>query len=296
MTLPVVRLTGNLRGILWMILGMAAFAGLDTLLKLLAGAVPTGQILVLQGAGGAIVFGLIGLRAGVRDWGPRFRHPAVIGRNICEAGAATCFILALSSAPLSIVAAIIQANPLLVTLGAALWLREPVGPHRWSAICVGLCGVMLVIRPWGAAFDPASLYAVAGVIFLSARDLLVRWVPAGMPTVQLGTMAMLSILLAGAFIHLVPGTAIHAPDARQWVYLVLSVFALAVGFFGTTAAMRAGDISAVAPFRYSRLAFAMIMAAIVFGETPDGLTYLGGAIIVGSGLYTLWREQFRRAA
>jgi drug/metabolite transporter (DMT)-like permease len=290
-------LAGNLRGILWMILGMAAFATLDTLLKLLAGAIPTGQLIALQGLGGALVFALLGLRVDARDWVARFRHPAVLARNFCEAMAAACFVLALSSAPLSIVAAIIQANPILVTLGAAIWLREPVGLHRWSAIFVGLCGVLLVIRPWAADFDPASLYAVAGVIFLSARDLLVRWIPDGIPTIQLGTMAMASLVIAGVIIHVVPGTAFYVPDGRQTSYLVLSVFALALGFVGTTAAMRtAVDISAVTPFRYSRLPFAMILAAIFFGESPDALTYVGAAIIVASGLYTLWREQRRRAA
>lgn len=287
-------LTDNLRGILWMVVGMAGFAGLDTLLKLLAGAVPTGQLLVLQGAGGALVFLLLGLRVDARDWSRRFRHPAVLSRNLCEALAATCFILALRSAPLSIVAAIIQANPILVTLGAGIWLRESVGRYRWSAIGVGLCGVMLVIRPWDADFDPGSLYAVAGVVCLSARDLLVRWIPAGYPTVQLGTMAMLSLVIAGLCIHLIPSTAVYLPDPTQIVYLVLSVFALAIGFVGTTAAMRSGDVSAVTPFRYSRLPFAMLLAAAVFGERPDTLTYVGAGIIVGSGLYTLGREHRRR--
>ncbi len=284
-------LTDNLRGILWMILGMASFAGLDTLLKLLAGAVPTGQLLVLQGLGGGLVFALLGLRVDARDWVRRFRHPAVLARNFCEAMAAACFVLALSSAPLSIVAAIIQANPILVTLGAAIWLKEAVGWFRWSAICVGLCGVLVVIRPWGAAFDPASLYAVGGVVFLSARDLLVRWIPAGIPTIQLGTMAMLSLVLAGICIHVLPGTAVYIPDAREVLYLVLSIFALAVGFVGTTSAMRSGDMSAVSAFRYSRLPFAMILAAVVFGESPDTLTYVGAGIIVAAGLCTFWREQ-----
>ncbi len=289
------KLSDNLRGILWMTVGMAGFAGLDTQLKLLAGAIPTGQLMALQGIGGAMVFGLLGLRVDARDWSRRFRHPAVMARNVCEALAATFMILALSNAPLSIVAAITQANPLLVTLGAAIWLREPVGPHRWSAICIGLFGVMLVIRPWGTAFDPGSLYAVTGVVCLSARDLLVRWVPPDYPTVQLGTMAMLSLVIAGTLIHLVPGTTFYVPAPREVLYLVLSIFALAIGFVGTTAAMRSGDVSAVTPFRYTRLPFAMILAVVIFGENPDTMTYLGSGVIVGSGLYSLWREHVRRA-
>ncbi|THH38837.1 DMT family transporter [Aliishimia ponticola] len=287
-------LSDNLRGILWMVFGMAGFAVLDTLLKILAGAIPTGQVMILQGIGGATVFFLMGLRAGARDWAKRAMHPAVVARNICEALAAVCFITALANAPLSLVAAIIQANPLLVTLGAAVFLREPVGIHRWSAIFVGLLGVLLVIRPWGAGFEPSSLWAVAGVIALSARDLLVRWVPRHYPTVQLGAMAMISLTLAGGALQLLPGATFDPMDGAQQIILVVSIFALAVGFIGTTNAMRSGDISAVTPFRYSRLPFAIGLAAIILNERPDALTLIGAGVIVASGLYTLWREQVRR--
>lgn len=279
-----------------MVFGMAGFAALDALLKLLAGSIPTGQILMFQGLGGAVIFGVMGLRAGLSDWRARFLHPVLLARNCAEVLAATGFVVALASASLSTIAAIIQSNPLLVTLGAAIWLREPVGPYRWGAILVGLCGVLIVIRPGTAGFEPASLYAVGAVIALSARDLLTRWVPAEVPTVQLGTFAMISLVAAGLVIQVLSGAPLRHPEGWEAIYVIGTILMLPIGIYGTTAAMRVGDISVVTPFRYTRLIFALILAAVIFGERPDALTYLGAAIIVASGVFTVWRERLRAAA
>jgi drug/metabolite transporter (DMT)-like permease len=274
-----------------MVFGMIGFAALDALLKALAGTIPVGQILIFQGVGGALIFALMGLRAGLTDWTRRFRHPVVLARNVCEVLAATGFVAALASASLSTIAAIIQSNPLLVTLGAALWLREPVGPWRWGAIFVGMGGVLLVIRPGMEGFEPAALLALGAVVFLSARDLLTRWVPSDIPTVQLGSFALISLAIAGFAIQIATAAPVERPEMWQLLCLLGTVAMLPVGIYGTTAAMRVGEMSVITPFRYSRLIFAMILAAIFFGERPDALTYLGAAIIVAAGIFTLWRER-----
>lgn len=273
-----------------MVFGMIGFAALDALLKALAGSIPVGQILMFQGLGGTAIFVLMGLRAGLTDWWGRFRHPVVIARNLCEVFAATGFVAALASASLSTIAAIIQSNPLLVTLGAALWLREPVGPWRWGAIVVGMGGVLLVIRPGMDGFEPAALLALGAVVFLSGRDLLTRWVPTDIPTVQIGTFAMVSLIAAGGVIQIATAAPIKAPENWQILCLIGTMLTLPIGVYGTTAAMRVGEMSVITPFRYSRLIFALILAAVFFGERPDGLTYLGAAIIVGAGIFTIWRE------
>lgn len=269
---------------------MLAFAFGDTFLKLLAGALPGGPLLVLMGIGGAAIFALLSLRSGARDWIDRLRHPAVALRTLAEAIAATCFMLAFASAPLSIIAAIMQANPLLVTLGAAIWLGESVGPHRWSAIFLGMVGMLLVIQPWSAGFEPGALWAVIAIVMLSARDLLTRFIPQGIPTVQLGVYAMASIIPAGGILHMILGDTIEPFTLWQTVFMIGATVMIPIGFYGATQAMRVGEVSAVAPFRYTRLLFVLVLAAVIFNERPDTLTYIGATIIVCSGLYAIWRE------
>lgn len=291
---PATRQSNNLAGIFWMLVAMLSFAIGDALLKVLAGVLPGGPLLVLMGLGGAVIFAPLCIGSQATDWWTRLKHPAVAARTASETIAATCFLLAFASAPLSIIAAIMQANPLLVTLGAAIWLKEDVGPHRWSAIFLGMIGMVLVIKPWSASFEVGALWAVIATIMLSARDLLTRFVPDGIPTVQLGVYAMASIIPAGFALHFVLGDTIEPFSGQQALIMLGAILMIPVGFYGATQAMRLGEISAVAPFRYTRLLFALVLAAWIFGERPDAMMSIGAAIIVGSGLYAIWRESKRR--
>ena len=243
---PLQSLTGdtrNLSGILWMLVAMLAFAIGDALLKLLAGALPGGPLLVLMGVGGVAIFALLCIGADARNWWSRLKHPGIAARTAAEAVAATCFLLAFASAPLSIIAAIMQANPLLVTLGAAIWLGERVGPHRWSAIVLGLIGMLLVIRPWSASFEPGALWAVIAIVMLSARDLLTRFVPRDVPTVQLGVYAMASIIPAGIGLHFVTGDTIAPFSPGQSALMAGAILMIPIGFYGATQAMRLGEVT-----------------------------------------------------
>ena len=287
-------ITPNLQGILFMILGMAGLAITDVLLKILGGAIPVGQLMVLQGVGGALIFGALALRQGDRDWVRNFSLPTVIWRNVFEMTAAASFLTALVLVPLSTLSSILQANPLLVTLGAALWLKEPVGPRRWAAIIVGLGGVLLIIRPWADSFDVAALLCVVATVSLAMRDLLTRRLPSTVTTHQAATYAVALMVPLGVVMMALRGDAVVAPNASQLLLITTAILSMPVGYWGVTAAMRVGDVAVVTPFRYSRIVFALILAALVFGERPDALTYFGVAIVVASGLYTIWREQVVR--
>lgn len=284
--------TDNVRGSALMVVAMLGFAVTDMFIKLLGAALPTGQILLVLGAGGATVFGLAARRRGDTLFGKAFVHPAVLWRNGFEIVGTLCFVSAIVHAPLSVSSAILQANPLLVTLGAALWLKEPVGYRRWSAIGIGLVGVLLVIQPWNERFEPAALLAVGGVLGLAFRDLATRRVPPGISTTLLSSYALSMLVPAGALLLLLPGTAAPTwPDAHEALLLLAAIGISTLGYYGITAAMRTGEVGLVTPFRYSRIVFALIISAVVFDETIDPLMVIGAAIVVASGLYTLWRER-----
>lgn len=287
----------NLRGSALMVAGMLGFALEDMFIKMMAGALPVGQILMLLGLGGGIVFAMMSVARGERLLSPDFHHRAVIARNLGEVIGTAGFITAVALSPLATASAILQANPLLVTLGAAVFFAEPVGWRRWSAICVGLFGVLLVIRPGAEGFTPLSLFAVLGTIGLAARDLASRRVPRSISSLKLSTYAFLILVPVGYLMVVVAGEALVWPSTVNSLRLLAAIGVGVAGYWALTAATRMGEISVIAPYRYTRLVFALFVAYFAFGERPDLLTYIGAAIIVGSGIYTLLREaRLRRAS
>ncbi|MGR3510445.1 MAG: DMT family transporter [Sulfitobacter sp.] len=281
----------NLRGALIMVLSMLGFAIEDMFIKLMGSDIPVGQIIFLLGVGGAVCYG--GLM--------RFRGEPLLDRGVLtlpillratgEIIGTLGFVSAIVLTPISSASAILQATPLVVTLGAALFLGDPVGWRRWSAILVGMFGVLLVIRPGMESFQILSLLAVLGVLGLSLRDLATRRVPKSTSSFQLSFLAFLALVPASLAFMLGTGTAFVAMTGVQWVFMVSALTFGMVAYYGIVAAMRIGEISFVTPFRYSRLLFAMVVGITVFQERPDMLTYVGATIIVASGIYTVWRER-----
>lgn len=279
----------NLKGMAWMTLAMLAFALTDMLIIFTTDELPVAQILVLFGVGGAILFAAWARVQGHRWWTEALLMRPVMVRNGAEALATVTFITALSLIPLSTLSAVIQANPLLVTLGAALFLGEQVGWRRWTAIFVGLVGVLIILRPGTESFDWNILWAVAAAIGLSLRDLATRPVPKTVPTTILASYSFTAVALAGIVMIPLSGGFV-VPSATNVGFVIAGILMGMVAVFAITAAMRVGDISVVTPFRYTRLVFAFVIALIVFDEQLDALTVLGVAIVVATGLYSLWRE------
>ncbi len=273
-----------------MTLAMLAFAMTDMAIIFATRDFPLGQILFLFGSGGCILFGIWAQYQGHQWWSPVFLMRPVMIRNIAEIFATVSFITALSLIPLATISAVIQANPLLVTLGAALFLGEPVGWRRWTAIGVGLIGVLIILRSGFDGVDTNILWAVAAAIGLSLRDLATRPIPRDVPTVLLASYSFFGVAVAGFVLMPITGGFVR-PTFDGSVAILASVAMGMVAYFAITAAMRTGDVAAVMPFRYTRLVFGFFIALVVFGETLDGLTLLGVGIVIATGLYSLWRER-----
>lgn len=287
----------NLRGASLMVLSMLGFAIEDMFIKLTADALPVGQILAILGFGGALIFAALLLIRKQPLFTREMLSLAVFLRAAGEVIGALGFVTAIALTPISSASAILQATPLAVTLGAALFLKEPVGWRRWSAIFVGFLGVLMIIRPGLDDFNALSLFALLGVLGLVIRDLSTRAVPATINAMQLSLMAFSVLVPAGLGLLLATNTAPVMPSTLPALYmggaLIISVFA----YYAIVGATRIGDISFVTPFRYTRLIFALIVGITVFDESPDMMTLAGAAIIVASGSYTVWREQrLRRRA
>jgi drug/metabolite transporter (DMT)-like permease len=279
-----------------MVASMAAFAFEDLFLKRAAIAMPPGQVIAMMGAGGAAVFWLFAARARQPILTRRALTGAALLRSLSEAGATMLYITALALIPLTVNSALLQASPLVVTLGAALFLGEKVGWRRWCAISVGFLGVLIILQPGTEGFRLAGLLTVACVGLLAVRDLSTRVMADSIGTFQLTTWAYLSLVPAGFVLMAVQGQSVLLVGSEHWLDLLGALVTGLFGYYAVTAAMRLGEVSVVAPFRYTRLVFAMILAMIFLGERPDGWMLTGAALVIGSGLYTFAREARRKRA
>ena len=286
----------NLRGIALMVASMAGFAVEDTLIKLTAASLPSGQILIMLSLMGATIFATLAWARGLPLIGPAIFQRSVIVRNASEMLGTVCYVSSFILAPLSIASAILQATPLVVTLGAAVFLGAPVGWRRWSAIAAGLAGVLIIVRPGAEGFQPASLLAVAGVVLLAARDLATRTAPAHVASLVMAFYGFLAVMPAGAVLLQFQG-GWHHVSAQDLGMMAMTAAVGVAAYYAIIAAMRTGDVAVVTPFRYSRIIFALILGIAVFDESVDRWTLIGAGVVIASGLYTLAREaRFRRRA
>lgn len=273
-----------------MIGAMAFFALVDMFVKLASRTQSAAQIIALTSAVAFVVFAAWVWRDGGRLLTPAARHPVMIIRTIGEVVGSFGIVMALALAPLSSVAALAQAQPLAVTMGAAFFLGEKTGWRRWSAIFLGLIGVLIILRPGMGDFDPNLLWVFVYVFGLGTRDLASRALPAATTTQFAVAWAMLPMAIVGAALMPFQG-GWHSIDGPTFLWLTGVTLAAVVALWMITSALRAGEVSAVTPFRYTRIVFALIIAYLVFGEVPDAFTLIGAALIVGTGIYTFVRER-----
>ncbi|CAM3406452.1 DMT family transporter [Paracoccus nototheniae] len=281
----------NLVGALWMIAAMAAFAVEDALVKAMAGLLPVGQILILFGLGGALAFALIAARQGQALIAPDVLSPAMRIRMIFEITGRLFYVLALAMIPLSTATVILQATPLIVVAFAAIILGERVGWRRWVAIALGLAGVLIILRPGTDGFSALSLLAVIGMLGFAGRDLASRAAPQSLGTAVLGFYGFLALTIAGLLFSVWQAAPFVIPDARATGLLAGAVLVGVAAYSCLMKAMRTGDVSAVTPFRYTRLLFGAGLGVILFGEALTPGLLAGSGLIVLSGLFILWRGQ-----
>lgn len=282
--------TDTHRGTPLMLFAMASFAAEDTFIKLLSADLPYTQILAILGAMGGLTFMLLLKVKGLPLLNRDLVRPVVLFRSACEAVGSMCFVIALALTELSSTTAIFQALPLAILLGAALFLGEPVGWRRWITIIIGFCGVLLVIRPGFEGFQPVSLLALVAVLLLAARDLVTKRVPADIPSGVLAAAAFGATLIAALCLSFYLKHDFIMPDLSQWLLLLGCWAAGVLAYAALVAATRQSDASVIAPLRYSRLVFALLLGFLVFGERPDQMTLIGASVIVASGSYAMWRE------
>jgi drug/metabolite transporter (DMT)-like permease len=283
-------LAENMRAAGYMMASMAGFTCNDAFMKSVAGALPLFQAVFLRGliatlliAGLAWSQGALRFRAGRRD------RRLVGVRCVAEIGGTACFLTALFHMPIANASAILQSLPLAVTLGAALFLGEPVGWRRYVAIAIGFLGVLVIVRPGSEGFNAYALFAVAAIGFIVLRDLSTRRLTPDVPA--LGVVVVTSATLTLAALAAALATEWRPFDAGHLLRLAIAAVCILVGYLFGVMTMRIGEIGFVQPFRYTLLVWAILLGIVMFDEWPDLWMLVGSTIVVATGLFTFYRER-----
>jgi drug/metabolite transporter (DMT)-like permease len=288
----------NIKGALLMALAMASFNFNDAMIKLVTGDLTTGQIMFIRGVMTSMLIVVVAWRWGALRPARLLLDRWILLRTAGEIVAAITYVYALSMIPLPNAAAILQALPLAVTMGAALFLGETVGWRRWLAILIGFLGVMVIIRPGAEGFSSASLLVVGSVVGAATRDLATKKIDPAVPSLMISLIAAVAITITGAAWIGVTGTW-RPVSTSNYLIMAFGSVMLFGGYQTIIMAMRTGEISFIAPFRYTSLLWAIVLGIVLIGEMPDIWMLTGSAIVVAAGLYAFYREtvtQRRRMA
>ncbi|MFO6465460.1 DMT family transporter [Jannaschia sp. KMU-145] len=279
----------NLKGAFLMMGAMATFTMNDAALKWLAEDLPAFQVTFLRGCVATTLIVLLSWAMGTLGRGiARADRPWAFGRSAAETAAFLPFLLALQNMPLANITAILAALPLSITAAGALFLGERVGWRRWTAIGVGLVGVLLIVRPGTEGFNAWSAVAMITVLLATARDLLTRRLSRDTPSLNVAAITAAMVTLLGLALSLAEPWG--RPTAGQGGMILAAAGFIFAAYLCSVMAMRVGEVGAVTPFRYTSLVWALILGWLVFGDWPATLTLIGAALIAATGLYTLWRE------
>ena len=273
-----------------MTLSMFGYASSDAFIKYIGLILPLSEILFLRGI--LAVFILLILtyfRNELFVSVDKNQIKFLILRVTGDVGCTIFFLTALINMKLANATAVLQCVPLALAFSAAVFLKEDVGWRRWSAIVFGFVGVLIIIKPTSTEFNYYSLMALMAVCFIVLRDLSTSRLNESIPSTFVSLITALSVTITGLLF--LPFQTWVKPSFEIIGSLSATAVLLILGVLFNIISMRTGEVSFIAPFRYSIIIFAILYGIIFYNEFPDKLMILGSIMLVSAGLYTLYREQ-----
>jgi drug/metabolite transporter (DMT)-like permease len=274
-------------GIVLMLIATILFAGSSALSKWLVATYPIGEMLFVRATTALIGSSLVILPVtGLAVFRTKRLRDHMV-RGISQSCAQTFLIIAFSLMPLASAVAINFSAPLFATVAAIAFLKETVGPVRWGALIIGFLGVLLVTSPGIDTFQTGSLFALANAILFGTVTVGVRGMTATESTETLTMYQM--VLLTAVFTFALPFGWV-TPTAAGWIAMVVNGLGNALGQYLWTRALHLAPTSAVVPFNYFSLVWAIMLGFLIWGDIPSVTLLVGSAIVVGSGMFLLWHE------
>ena len=281
----------NKRGVVFILLAMAAFVINDMTVKMAAAAMPPGQMMLVRSLFAVpMVFTLIALSGELKHL-PLLLNRLVLWRALFEMLVAVMFISALAHLPLADITAILQATPIFLTLIVVIFRIERIDWRGWVAVFVGFIGVLLVAKPTGGGAWTYSLIALGSAVFVAIRDLLTRRLASNIPSMIVTQGTTISVVVGGLI--LAPFETWIMPSASSIGLLFIAALFVTIGNVYVIKAYRTASVAILSPFRYSVIFFAVVLGFVAFGEIPDWLTISGSTLIIAAGLYTIYHERRR---
>ena len=279
-------------GILYLIGATVMFAAQSASSKWLVADYPNGEVLFGRTLVSLIVVAAFVLPSTGLGVFRTTRLPAHLMRAGSQGLSQNFILIAFSMMPLASVIAISFSAPLFSTLAAAIFLRETVGPARWIALIVGFLGVLLVTNPGADTFTIGALFALGNAVLYGSVTVGVRGMTGTESTETLLLYQMM--LLTVIFAAMLP-FGFRMPTGFDALVMVANGVTNAFGQYWWTRALHLAPASAVGPFYYFMLVWSIVLGFLIWGDVPTASLLVGSAIVVGSGLFLLWREQRRSA-
>lgn len=299
-----------LTGILFAIGGTLIFSVNDVSIKFLSGGYALHQVILIRAfVAMAFILAVIG-------WSGRGFAQLITGRPVAHL-ARVCIVMisnvtyfvGLAALPLADAVAVAYVSPIIITLLSIVFLGEKVGPRRWAAVIIGMLGVIVMLRPGAGVIQPAALLVLISAVMYAGGNLMVRHMGGTESAMTLSFYVQAGFIVVslamGLWVgdgHLATDNALWAflfrpwiwPPLEDWPVFVATGLSVGIGGMMVTQAYRIAEAGLIAPFEYVGMPLAILWGLLVFGTFPDAVSWVGIALICGSGLYVIWRETVRK--
>lgn len=299
--------TSPLTGILFALGGSATLSVNDVAVKFLSGSYALHQVILTRSLIGILVVlaAMVLSKQPLRTLRTR-RAPEHLLRVALVMVSNVSYFLGLAALPLADGVAIAFVSPLLVTALSVILLGEKVGPRRWMAVAAGMLGVVVMLRPGVDAVRPATLLVLLSALCYASTHMMTRRMKATESAFTLGFYVQFGFIVVSTVMGLLVGDGRYGgstnpslafllhewewPPLGDWPVFVATGFAVSIGGLLVAQAYRLNEAALVAPFEYAAMPLAILWGVLVFHTWPDGTAWIGIALIIGAGLYILWRE------
>lgn len=284
----------NMKAAAMMVLSMAMFTTGDAIIKFLSADLPIGQIVFLRGVLVCVFFWLL-LRQQKLALFPRASwNRWNILRGFFELSVAACYLTGLMLLPLATAVILVFSGPIMLTILAALILKEKVGWRRWLAVSMGFGGVILVADLQQTSWTSWAVLLPLTAAFLTAlRDIYLRHIPQVLSSAQIAFTTAWMVTIAGLMTLPWGWSSVTVEHTGLLTLGSFFIFAAYISYVSTT---RMGELSFIAPFKYTSIPLAMLIGYLVWGDLPSTMSYIGTAIIVISGVFIFIREGKKKPA